>query len=370
MRKLLFAVLKFFHGIYFRFLEFGKLLANKKYYISSSYFPECKKRKCVFRVFMEQCWNIIYRGDINEFYFLYGFDVKGFRKPKNYIDNREFIRQRNKLNKENLIRPICVLRNKFLFGVVAESLGISTPHNVGIINGKEIFLLDEKKRVNLKSFLSSKQEMDVFVKTVNGECADGVFTLRKVEGDLYFNKKKIGIDELYKYLEPNMSYIVQERITEHVVLNKLYGDSINTVRLETVVNPRTKQIEILPPLLRVGTSGRNVDNWAMGGLAIGINEDGSLKKYGFYKPAFGTKAERHPNSDIIFEGYHLPFFKEAIESALLFHHYLQDIHSIGWDIALTESGPCFIEGNDNWEISLVQITSMGLEKRFKELFFN
>ena len=178
------------------------------------------------------------------------------------------------------------------------------------------------------------------------------------------------IEEVCDYLDLNMTYIIQNRIKQHTALNRLYSHSINTIRVETVVNPQTNQIEILPPLLRVGSAGNNVDNWAMGGLAIGINNDGTLKEYGFYKPSFGTKTNLHPDTKIVFNGYQLPFFDEAIEMAIRFHRYLYDVHSIGWDIALTESGPCFIEGNDNWEISLVQVCSKGLRKEFKKLFFN
>jgi hypothetical protein len=51
-----------------------------------------------------------------------------------------------------------------------------------------------------------------------------------------------------------------------------------------------------------------------------------------------------------------------------FHGHLKQIHSIGWDIAITKDGPCFIEGNDNWEISGVQICSKGLNEEFKDYF--
>lgn len=51
-----------------------------------------------------------------------------------------------------------------------------------------------------------------------------------------------------------------------------------------------------------------------------------------------------------------------------FHTFLPSIHSIGWDIAITKDGPCFVEGNDNWEVSLVQICSHGLAKEFNDWF--
>jgi hypothetical protein len=59
---------------------------------------------------------------------------------------------------------------------------------------------------------------------------------------------------------------------------------------------------------------------------------------------------------------------ESLETVKRFHNYFKDIHSIGWDIAITEDGPVIIEGNDNWEISLVQICSHGLQGEFNSYF--
>ena len=52
-----------------------------------------------------------------------------------------------------------------------------------------------------------------------------------------------------------------------------------------------------------------------------------------------------------------------------FHEKLGDIHSIGWDIAITKDGPIFIEGNDNWELSLMQACNGGLKGEFEEFFY-
>lgn len=48
---------------------------------------------------------------------------------------------------------------------------------------------------------------------------------------------------------------------------------------------------------------------------------------------------------------------------------LPELHSVGWDIAIGDAGPIFIEGNDNWEINGPQICNGGLRKEFNELFY-
>lgn len=47
-------------------------------------------------------------------------------------------------------------------------------------------------------------------------------------------------------------------------------------------------------------------------------------------------------------------------------HSFLDLDSIGWDAAITEEGPIYVEGNDNWDIVLVQAVTSGLRDRFYE----
>ena len=53
---------------------------------------------------------------------------------------------------------------------------------------------------------------------------------------------------------------------------------------------------------------------------------------------------------------------------MFFHSMLKDIHSIGWDIAIGENGPIFIEGNDNWEalgegnLGMLMVGNVGINR--------
>lgn len=355
-------------GGIFRLRELFRLFVHPEYYMANSYFPEIGRRKSSLRILFEQLYHILYYGDIERFYFLYGFDIKGFRKPQAYVDDRKFMRVRNELNKENFTKPICVLRNKFLFGIVAEALGIRTPENLGIILNYKVYSIKEKREISLNAYLNNN--LDVFIKDVSGECGTGIFSLKSEAGKVILNGEVIEVEMLFSLLKPDVQYIVQKRIIQHESIDRLYNQAINTIRLCTVHDPFTHQICILPPLLRIGTLGNKVDNWAKGGLAVGIDKQCTcLKEYGFYKPGYGTKTNRHPDSGVIFKDYQIPYLSEALEMATFFHRHLNGIHSIGWDIAITPEGPCFVEGNDNWEVSLMQICS-GWSKEFCNLFLN
>lgn len=157
-------------------------------------------------------------------------------------------------------------------------------------------------------------------------------------------------------------YIVQKRLVQHQILGALHPTSVNTLRIVTIKNKKGA-VKHLSTVLRIGTGGSHVDNWAVGGLCVGVGEDGKLGQYGFYKPGFGTMTNVHPDSGINFRDVTVPYYKEALELCMQFHSQLK-IDSIGWDVAITPDGPAIIEGNDNWEISLMQICNGPLWQKF------
>lgn len=83
---------------------------------------------------------------------------------------------------------------------------------------------------------------------------------------------------------------------------------------------------------------------------------------------FGKKISQHPDTKIEFNKFKVPMYEEALQLACKAHTYFYGVHSIGWDVALTSNGPMFIEGNDNWEISLMQACSKGLKKEWMKSF--
>lgn len=83
-----------------------------------------------------------------------------------------------------------------------------------------------------------------------------------------------------------------------------------------------------------------------------------------YKPGYGGIVREHPQTHVRFSGFEIPYFHDAVKFATRLHSYLYGVHSIGWDIAITEAGPVIIEGNDDWDGAV----PMALEKNFKQRF--
>lgn len=342
------------------------LLLNRQLWDQRSYYPE-KRRKNRIRIFSDQLFQIWRYGAPNEFYFLYGLDVKYGDEYNSYIHYTPFMQRRDELNLQSIHNSSCILRNKLYFGLFADSFGVNTPQNIAYIQNEKLFLIKEKKLTSLEDFVKSGN-CSLFCKVLDGECGNGIFKLDICDGEILYNGQPIIVEILASKIA-NATYLFQTTIKQHPEMSRMYDKSINTIRLITVRSLKDGHIEVLPSILRIGANGSIVDNTSQGGIAVGFDpKSGRLNKYGYFKPTFGLRATEHPNSGIKFEDFTIPFIKEVVEQAKYFHSFL-DLHSIGWDIAIGEDGPIFIEGNDNWEINGPQSCNRGLAKEFHNLFF-
>lgn len=291
-------------------------------------------------------------GEPNEFYTLYGLDRVG-SNPDDFVDYWHFMTSRNIANHMGqLDSQLVILRDKFMFYKYMKSCNLPVPEVFAIWKKGKLHNVDFNE-IDWKQLESRK---DYFVKSIDGECAS-------------FVKHVFDFDELTKIktkFEKEGAYIFQEKVIQSDEMNVLNPNALNTYRIVTI--NKDGKTYLLTALLRVGTKKTgNVDNWAAGGLAIGINDTGNLKEYGFYKPIYGTKIDVHPDTGIKFSEFHAPEYKRAVELACRAHKALYGIRAIGWDVAISDHGPVFIEENDNWEISLNQACDRPLRKEWEEV---
>ncbi len=151
-----------------------------------------------------------------------------------------------------------------------------------------------------------------------------------------------GQDVLRKLLSERDNCIIQEVIRQHSEINKIYPNSINSVRIVTChYNGDTS---VLSSVIRMGVDGNRVDNASQGGLFCGINEDGTLKKYAYTKT--GEAMTEHPQG-AVFSGCRIPNYNKCKELVLrLSNRFIRISKLISWDLAIGEDGnPILIEAN-------------------------
>ena len=358
----------------FWFVSFPKLvlaLIRKKKWLdrSQTYFPELKERqKSRLAIFFDQVRHIIRWHAIEENYYLYGFDIKGLRKQNEYLDYGYFMRRRDYLNNHpDTKEPYSytgVLRDKFYFSIFMEQFGFPIPATIGLMDAEGIYMLKEKARVPLTAF--NEMENHVICKPLDGIGGVGIFSLNLRKGTMECDGESIDMDELKKKLGKGC-YFVQEKIQEqHPLMASLYPNSINTLRVTTVRDPHTGEIELMGVMLLMGARGAIVSNWHYGGVIIDVHDDGYLDKYGY--SLYEKKIDRHPETGVVFESFKVPYFNEVVAAAKQCHRMFYGVHSVGWDFAILPDGYLFIEGNDNWGMAAHQMVNGGLVEKFNRYY--
>lgn len=368
----------FFHRFCHETAVYVKLL------ISALRFPFDKRfnhpqygqgRKSKLQIVWENiCWTIQYK-EVCRYYYLWGLDLKS-RSPKDYVAYTEFrvirnilnIRQRENIRSKYTFNYLALTRDKFCFGQYAKSLGFPVPETIALVaNGKLSRLNDAGKFKDISTLLNDN--LSAFCKECTGEGGSGAFSLDIKDGQLYINNQKDSIDGLMKRTE-GATYIIQKRVANHPLISKIYPYSVNTLRVVTVL--KDGNIHLFDARLRTGANGSVVDNACFGGVVIGINEDGSLMDWGYQEPGKAKDShlvvkEYHPDTKQRFAGLKIPYWEEIIDTAKRFHGYYYGIPSIGWDIAITPSGPMILECGEDWEIQGTQIFKGGRRKDFYQL---
>ena len=137
-------------------------------------------------------------------------------------------------------------------------------------------------------------------------------------------------------------FVIEGIIDQCAETKKLNPTSVNTIRFITFMNQ--DGVHLLSAVLRIGGKGSRTDNFSTGGVACGINEDGTLKEEG-YDQQFNKYIKKHPNG-IEFAGVKIPSYDKARMLVETLHRRFGHFRIISWDIAIGEEyNPILIEFN-------------------------
>lgn len=318
-----------------------------------SFYLHLQRKSLLKRIAENILWCLKYH-EVNEWYNFWGIDIKGVSSD-NFLSENVLEHTLMYLNGErgkNIKRYnyVMILNDKFLFHNLMKSLKLPTPEVVAFYTGTEL------------EYLQNYSENDLF------PC-----------GEIYFGKVICGSqgkevqkitsrEELEKFTQKwhDNKFILQKAVQQHKELNAINSLAINTVRIVTVSYGKT--IKVLSASLRCGskTSGF-VDNFSSGGGAILIDENGCLAKYGLHFNGTPKCTEHHPDTGFRFAGYKVPYYDEVVDLTKKAHTLLYGFCAIGWDIAITETGPIIIEGNFHWALSIMQSKDYQVKNKWQEL---
>lgn len=320
---------------------------KSKYIDEESFYPE-KEHKTNREITKDYLSHILKYGEIDESYFALGIDLKGVNYD-DYISYGQYMIRRDKLNLTQPVNYVCLLRNKSLFSTIGICWGFPVVKDIAKYSKGSIS--DTKLYTSLEELIIDRKH--VFIKPIDAKKGEGIFSIDMMGEEIIVNGNIEQRDSLIKQLNDlseKREYIIQDKVMQHQAVSALHKESVNTLRVVTINHLHSSSpgdVVYVGAELRVGCGTNRTDNISAGGIKIGVNEDGKLQKFGFYRKPYGTKTTQHPDSKIVFENYQIPYFVEAVEMCKSFHARIKEIHLIGWDVAITENGPLFIEGNDS-----------------------
>ena len=263
---------------------------------------------------------------------------------KNFLDMKEYytIIYSKKLN---LPEHISFIDNKLVFAIFCEKYNIPTPKMLGY-NFKLEFYSHQKIQMvkdveQLESYFDqlfkTTGESKIFVKSLSGFGGKETHLLER--RSMHATLKELGSTFL------SQSCIHQACVEQHPAISNIYPDSVNTIRFETYVDASNTP-HFLGTFIRFGTGGSAIDNVSSGGFFVAVDtETGELAEMGGQGMIWGGKnLSAHPDSGFSFAGFIIPYFEEAKALCLnLIKHFPSRL--VGWDIAITPTGPMVIEGN-------------------------
>lgn len=287
--------------------------------------------------------------------FLYRKDVIDY---KNYLSLKEYYAI---IKSPKIVIPEIetLVNNKLAFAIYAERNKLPTPKLISYNLKNSFFFKNNLTTVSsienlilfFETVFKSSKKNKLFLKLIDSQGGMGHILLKKET----FHKQI----ELHGDIILNQSFIHQEVVNQHPSINKIFSNSINTLRIDTYVD-ESQKVHILSALMRFGVGESYTDNVSTGGFSVSVNTiTGKLQGIGRQEASKGGNVFlKHPDTNIVLENYSIPFVTKACDLSKLASENLP-CGIIGWDIAITEKGAVIIEGNAGPSLHITDVAYGG-----------
>jgi hypothetical protein len=178
----------------------------------------------------------------------------------------------------------------------------------------------------------------IVIKNSKGQCGWDVEVV---------NQSDFTLTTLFDYMSSKKFDLAEEFVQQHPEIQTLSSSGLNTVRFMTMVN-NDGGVDFLGARMRISVNS-HVDNLASGNIACPIDLDsGKISGPGVYSDIRKDPVTHHPISGVPLICFQIPMWNDILEVVHKIALHRPENRGIGWDIAITENGPDFIEGNHNW----------------------
>lgn len=241
---------------------------------------------------------------------------------------------------ENMLQGyIKAVEDKHIISSLAKESGVRTPE-IYLSRCRGMFLEEDKRIITEKDTIGLFENIGaVFCKPgVDSDSGRGCFKAEMHNG----------IDEISGRTAKDLlkslgnDFLVQECIRSHESVSAFHPQSVNTFRILTY--RWRDDLFHFPITMRIGRSGNCVDNAHSGGIFVGVEDSGALKKQAFSE--FCDIFSAHPDTGVVFEERCIPTVPDVLNAAYKMHASIPQLGCINWDFTVAENGePVLIEAN-------------------------
>lgn len=292
-----------------------------------------------------------------------------------YILNSEANENCKKINESSARK---LVNDKVRFAAWLEEHEFPTIPVVAVLSRRS-FLVGEKDFSN-DADISQGKVFDklpdaLFFKKVDGSHGEGAFLAKRLNGKWRVRDAELSSAALYQYcidgLAENDQWIIQQLLEPEARLkNSLSPAALATVRIITVRSE--DKVDILGAVLKIPSGDSETDNFKDGAgrtILAAVNVSTGVLGTGWWSknqvwPEI-VSIDRHPDTGAKIEGSEIPFWEAIVATVREAQARLIDLPTLGWDVAITNSGPVIVEANAGYGLVIHQISEQtGFRDKF------
>ncbi len=286
-----------------------------------------KMRESKVKIPLAAKWKYNRLGFTDRQYALYNLKENDYHQ---YLTHRE----RYKIENINSSRRADILVDKVLFDRIFGSF-VKIPETFCYIRKGKFYDLHGGK---VDPVLLVGEKKDVFCKPSGGPGGGtGVYRIRFLDEKYFVNDKEYTPEELLALFAKLNEYIVTSKVTNHQYSDRIFGDSVNTIRIVTALIEG--EAKVLVAMHRFGTKlSAPVDNACSGGVFSMIHtETGMLTAA---KDYFHPQKEyvNHPDTDARIKDVQVPKWNEIQDRLVKVHNCFPYYDFFAWDVILDDQG--------------------------------
>lgn len=272
---------------------------------------------------------------------------------KRFVSKERFSRFQSSVSSDSYA---CLLEDKEVFYRYCEAIDFPIPETVAFLSDTAAWFPGGKladAASSLHDRLDDLQGMELIIKPCDGVYGQDIRAFTVDSGALVEDGQRFDLLELQQKLSPGGRYILQRRLQNHPVLGNLAGlKTLQALRVVTALpHLPGHRGRVTSASLRLSVNENVVNNFDYGRsdtvrAKIDINSGRIVRAVRGSNSGFGLEeVDRVSRTGYDLIGFQMPLWQETKDMLEIKAACFYPIRLVGWDVAITPSGPVVIEGN-------------------------